>query len=47
MFNFFLFNMLRLSRELQLKEKEEIELLDDNNKLKTEIKERNIREVAL
>ncbi|XP_076088257.1 uncharacterized protein LOC143058680 [Mytilus galloprovincialis] len=35
-----------LSRELELKKKREIELLDDNNKLKTEIKERNTREIS-
>ncbi|XP_063411373.1 uncharacterized protein LOC134694296 [Mytilus trossulus] len=36
-----------LSGELQLKERKIIELLDENNKLKTEIKERNVKEVAL
>ncbi|CAC5408582.1 unnamed protein product [Mytilus coruscus] len=40
-------NLSKLSRDLQLKERKEIQLLDENNKLKTEIKERNIREVAL
>lgn len=45
--NFISFNIFRLYRELQLKEKKEIELLDEINKLKTDIKEKNTREVAL
>lgn len=45
--NFISFNIFRLYQELQLKEKKEIELLDEINKLKTDIKEKNTREVAL
>ncbi|CAG2240667.1 unnamed protein product [Mytilus edulis] len=40
-------NLSKLYRELQLKEKKEIELLDEINKLKTDIKEKYTREVAL
>lgn len=39
--------MLRLSLELQLKQKKEFELIEENNNLKTERIERNLREFAL
>lgn len=39
--------MLRLSLELQLKQKKEFELIEENNNLKTERIERNLREIAL
>lgn len=39
--------MLRLSLELQLKQKKEFELIEENNNLKTERIERNLRECAL
>lgn len=39
--------MLRLSLELKLKQKEEFELIEENNNLKTERIERNLREFAL
>ncbi|CAC5367768.1 unnamed protein product [Mytilus coruscus] len=39
-------NLSKLSLELQLKQKKEVVLMEENNKMKTEIKERNIREFA-
>lgn len=41
------FCIIRLSKELQLKEKKETKLLDVINKLKTEIKDQDKRGFAL